>query len=243
MWFDVVLIDKIYANAMLESFHIRCDDGESFAIDKLEDIDPSFRDVDVADVGSIRIYDYAKMKTTILRSRLRNFEIEPGSMLVQLEHFGVPVVSGYYAAIFPKAWRVAELNIYDPYHSADNIAEKRSYRGIDLLWDASSKLSCAQFNMESVRRGTFSIGLIASLRPFDVGDEWPGRHGDVGVEFTDDRHQRHPLERGYKSEVKEALEKAKSDTPMPGINVGLSGPSINIVEWGRYLRDKVRAPR
>lgn len=243
MWFDLVLIDRVLADGAMESIHIRSTAKESFPVDRLEDIDPEFRDVDVSDIGSIRVYGFSRMQNTTIKSKLKNFDSGSDHILLQFEHFNIPVVSGYYVFIGPKGWRVSEINIYDPYNSADNVAQKRSYREVDLIWDSESELSCAQFNMESVRRGTFSIGVIASFKPVNSHSRWIDRNGSVNVTFSDRRHHRHPLEEGFRAETDKALEKVKSEpAKMPAINVGLTGPSINIVEWARYIKDKIRKP-
>jgi hypothetical protein len=244
MWFDLVLIDRLLADGTMESIHIRSTDKDRFPVDRLEDIDPEFRDADVSDIGSLRIYGFSRMQSSTIKSKLKNFDSGSDHILLQFEHFNIPVVSGYYVLIGPKGWRFSELNIYDPYNSADNVAQKRSYRGVDLIWASESELSCAQFNMESVRRGTFSIGVIASLKPSSIHSRWIDRNGSVDVKFTDQRHHHHPLEEGFRAEADKALEKVKSESAkMPAINVSLTGPSINIVEWARYIKDKIRKPK
>ena len=156
VWFDLVLIDKLFANGALQSAHIRSNLGERFAIDRLEDINPDFRAADTADIGPLRIYEHSRVRSAFLKSQLRNFDFTPNQILVQLDHYGIPVTSGYYAIIFPKGWQIQDINLYDPYYQADNIAEKRAYRGVDLQWDAVAKMSCAQFNMRNLREGALS---------------------------------------------------------------------------------------
>lgn len=243
MWFDVVLIDKLFANGALQSFHIRSDMDSRFAVDRLEDINPEFRAADTSDLGPLRIYEKSRVRTAVLESQLKNFDFSPSQILVQMDHYSIPVVSGYYAIIFPKGWRVSDINVYDPFHDANNIAEKRSYRGIDVQWDPVARMSCAQFNMESKRRGTFSIGVIASLCPCDADVIWQDRPGRLNVEFSDTRHNHQPDAPGYRLAADVAVAKAKEGDQLPGVKLGLSGPSIDIVEWGRFIRDKVRKPK
>ena len=145
MWFDLVLIDRVFEDGTVKSHHIRPENSDPFPVDRLEDIDPTYRQIDAADLGPLRVYGASKMRTTQLSSKLANFVIENGKMLLQLEHMGVPVLSGYYAIIFPIGWRVMELNIYDPYDDHESVANKRSYRNVDLLWDNNASLNCAQF--------------------------------------------------------------------------------------------------
>jgi hypothetical protein len=97
--------------------------------------------------------------------------------------------------------------------------------------------------MESIVRGTSSIGLIASLRPFDAGIDWKGRSCQLSVDFSDRRHDGLPSAPGYRSATDEVVQRVQAADNMPGINLSLAGPAINIVESGRYIRDRVRRPR
>jgi hypothetical protein len=243
MWFDVVLIDKLFANGALQSTHIRAGDSGSFATDRLEDINPDFRATNTADIGPLRVYEQGRVRHTTLESQLKNFEHSPSQILVQLDHFGIPVVSGYYAIIFPRGWRVAEINVYDPYHKAEDLAEKRTYRGVDLLWDNAAQMSAAQFNMESVGRGTFSVGVIACLRPSNSTTEWKDRSGQLSVNFSNSRHSGQPDESAYRNVTDAVVENVKSRNEVPSINISSSGLSTDLVAWGRFLWGKYRTPR
>ena len=243
MWFDLVLIDRLLADGTLDSMHIRSVQSQSFPVDRLEDIDATFRDIDVSDVGPIRVYGSSKIQTFSIRSKLKNFDSGDDCILMQFEHLRIPVISGYYVLLSPMGWRFAELNVYDPYNAAENAAQKRSYRGVDMIWDEVNQMSCAQFNISSIRRGTFSIGVIASLKPSGSNCQWADRSGSLEVKFTNDGHQR-PDFLGFRSETDHALQKVKSEPQkMPPINISLSGPSINIVEWAKYIRDRIRKPK
>lgn len=154
----------------------------------------------------------------------------------------MPLSSGCYAILFPFNWRIKEINIYDPYDKVDNAAEKRSYKEVSLLWDPKEKISCAQFNMRSPRRGTFSIGVIASLVPASSNEVWTDQEGPLELIFSDDRHHGHKLTPDF-AQASSKVFSSQSDVPaiMPGVNISASLiPSINVVEWGRYIRDKIR---
>lgn len=244
MWFDCVVIDHLLEDGMLDSFHIRSIDNEPFPIDRLEDIDPNFRTVDASDVGPVRVYNRVKMSVCRLQSRLKNFAASPGEIRFQLDHFGIPVTVGYYALVFPKKWRAHEIKIYDPYDKGENVAEKRSFRNVKLCWDSQSLHSFAQLEMRS-RRARFSLGAIGSLLPSDSASEFLEAEAPMTVLFTEPGHDGHPMESAYREEADRIISNIKEeDSPkMPGINLGLSGPSINVVEWTRYLGSKIRRPR
>jgi len=159
MWFDLVLIDKVFESGTLLSAHIRSEGLERFPVDRLEDINTDFRAENTRDFGPIRIYEYDRVKTTFLESKLKHFISEPNQIMFQLDHFGIPVTSGYYAIVFPRGWRVDKLNIYDPYDDKKNVSKKRIYRDVDIIWDKSEQTSFAQFNMESIHRNTFRSAL------------------------------------------------------------------------------------
>ena len=84
MWFDLVLIDRVFSNGSLASHHIRSKSGAAFAVSRLEDIDPSFRALDVVDKEPLRIYDTKNIETTIINSKLRNFVFNHGQILLHL---------------------------------------------------------------------------------------------------------------------------------------------------------------
>lgn len=240
MWFDLILIDKVFSNGAMLSAHIRYEGRDKITVDQLEDINAEFRAVNTKDLGPLRIYEKDKVKTTFLESQLRHFIYEPNQVMFQLDHFGIPVMSGYYAIIFPRGWRVAQLNVYDPYNKEENVAQKRTYRGVDVRWDNSKRTAFAQFNMKSTRRGTFSIGVIASLCPADAEISWQDKPGQLSLEFTNRRHQGHPMEDAYRNSADAVTDLTTSQDQIPGVKVGLSGPSLDIVEWGRYLIGKLR---
>lgn len=241
MWFDVVVIDKVYANGALISAHLRGGDGASFPVDRLEDINTEFRPARVKDLGPFRLYEEQRVVTTILESQLSNFSFTPDEILLQVDHFGVPVKSGYYAMLFPRGWRVLEINVYDPYdQGSENPATKKSFRDVSLVWDSATSTSSAQFNMQSVRRGTFSLGLIARLAPETAERDWKERPGVLRVEFTNDGHRGSPLSRDYRSATDAVIGELAEDDRMPPIEVGTGGINADLVAWGRYLRGRFR---
>lgn len=242
MWFDLVLIDKVFANGALLSAHIRSRSDHKIVTDSLEDINSDFRAVNTKDFGPLRVYESDSIKTTFLESQLTNFVFEPHQITFQLDHFGIPVASGYYAIILPKGWRVAEMNIYDPYNGHKNVAKNRSYRDVLVFWDRSAQMSYAQFNMQSIGRGTFSIGVIASLRPANAEVDWQDQPGHLSIDFTDERHRNHFCERGYRAASDAVVAEITNGPEIPGVNVSLTGPSIDIVAWGRFLIGKIRRP-
>lgn len=245
MWFDCVLIDHLEGDGTLNSFHIRSFGDKPFPVDRLEDIDPEFPAADAADLGPLRLYNWKHMQVTRLQSKPRNFFNDGQKIEFQLDHFRIPNHAGYYAIIFPKGWRVSDIKIYDPYDtSSDNVAEKRAFRDAVMRWDDHSFLSSAQLEMRSARRGVFSLGVIGVLSQCGSGERFLEASSSLSVAFTDPRHESHPREDAYRTAVDRVVDGIKSEPPkMPGISLGLTGPSINIVEWARYLRDKVRQPK
>lgn len=243
MWFDCVIVDHVMINGELRSHHIRSQDGYRVTTDQLEEIDPDCFIENTYDIGSLRIYNADNLRTEVLRSRIKNIDVSSEDIYVQIDHFGIPVTAGYYACIFPKGWRIVEANVYDPYHEKENVAEKRSYRSVSYIWDPDSKHAAIQFEMTS-NRGTFSLGVIARLKQSSTKGQFIGKLKPLSIAISDERHKGHPLEKGYQTTSDEVIEQVKEeDERFPGVSVGLAGPSIDIVAWGRYIIGKVRKPK
>lgn len=245
MWFECVLIDSIDADGSLRSFHIRALNRESVVVDRLEDIDPQFHRSDAEDFGPLRVYSMGQMKTSVIEAKLKNVACDGTDLYIQLDHFGIPVWTGYYACLLPTDWRVTELHVYDPYSNKENPAENKGYRGVLKHWDAQARRSCIQFEMIS-NRGTFSIGLIARLRRADSGSDFLEEPGTLAVQFTDTR--RNPAqEAAYSKSAEVVISETQNTAPqpakMPPVNISLTGPSIDLVAWGKYIANKIRRPR
>lgn len=248
MWFDTIIVDNIGLDGILTTYHIRSRNGEKIPTDMLEKIDTEYQADASADIGPLRMYQLDGANINILKVKLKNVCINSSNseLYIQFDHFAIPVTAGYYACVFPKGWRITEINVYDPYSTKGNVAEKRSYRDVSLIWDPISKLSSTQFEMTS-NRGTFSLGVIAKLKPNDSGDDFMGKEHPLSVIFSDTRHQGHPLEEEYRKSSDAVVdriknEQAKSFEEMPSVNLGLAGPSIDIMAWGRFIMNKIRKP-
>ena len=240
MWFDCVVIDNIFIDGRLETYHIRASDNKAFPVDKLEDIDHSYREASSVDRGTLRIYEPGRVVTQVLKSKLRNVAGNDKEFLVQFDHFAIPVTFGYYEALFPIGWRLAEINIYDPYSDGNDPSAKRPYRNVRLGWDPTRRVSFAQILLQS-KRDTFSLGVIARLVPADAQEQFLEAERSLSVVFTEPRHNGHFLEESYKKAADTVLAECASDQQkMPGVNLGLSGPSVDVVAWSRYLATKVR---
>jgi hypothetical protein len=98
--------------------------------------------------------------------------------------------------------------------------------------------------MLSPKRGTFSLGVIAHLRRDDSGARFLERERPLSIVFSDPRHEAALLAKEYARSTAKVLDEA---VRMPAVTVGASatGPnvSLNLVEWGRYLRERVRRPQ
>ena len=252
MWFDCVIIDKVASDGDLESYHIRARNGERLTVDRLEDIDPSYRAVTSKDVAGIRLYEDDNIESRVLQSKLQNFEItSDGALKLQLDHWGIPVTFGYYSIIFPKGFRIRDVKIYDPYDAADDIHRKRNYKHISAKWDSACEHSCAQIVMQS-KRGTFSLGVLAVLSLAESGGTFADRAGRIEVDFTEPRHKGHMWEPSFRKAADEVANIAKLEDPkFPDVQVGLSGPSISLNEtwkyaahqWKRWRTVKSRPPQ
>lgn len=251
MWLDAVVIDKVGSNGALQTIQLRPkkEDGAIVA-DLLENIDPSFRDASVVeDIGPLRVYDNDDFRVNYVASLLKNIALGPdGSLFVQYEHFHIPVFHGYYAVIFPRGWRIKQINIYDPYDaSSENPLEKRSYKDIDICHSSKSRTSFAQLNMRTIeKRQIFSIGIVAEAAKIENSESFIERVCDeVQIRFTDPRHGSR-FNKFLNSSNQ--LAKATVGGKLPPVNVGMLGPIPNVqtdlMGWLTLLREKIRpAPR
>jgi hypothetical protein len=239
MWFDCVIIDRVTSDGHLESYHIRACAGEHLTVDRLEDIDPSYRAITSKDMASIRLYTDENIESRVIQSKLSNFAIlDDGTIRIQLDHWGIPVSFGYYSIIFPKGLRIRDIRIYDPYDTAEQLDDKRNYRDISAKWDATSEHSCAQILLQS-KRGTFSLGVLATLSVADGDSVFVDQPGRIEVDFTDSRHRGHMWEHSFRNAVDDVTRVVKQDDPkFPDIKVGLSGPSISVNETLKYAQHK-----
>ena len=206
-------------------------------VDRLEDIDPSYRAITSKDMAGIRLYTDENIESRVLQSKLSNFEELPdGTIRLQLDHWGIPVTFGYYSIIFPKGLRIRDIRIYDPYDKADQLDKKRNYRDISAKWDVTSEHSCAQILLQS-KRGTFSLGVLATLSVAEGGGTFVDHPGRIEVDFTDPRHRGHMWERSFRNAVDDVTRVVKQDDPkFPDVKVGLSGPSISVNETLKYAQ-------
>ncbi len=237
MWFDCIIIDKVAIDGHLESYHIRARTGEHLIVDKLEDIDPSYRETTSKDMAGIRLYDDENIDSRLLQSKLSNFDVlNDDTIRLQLDHWGVPVTFGYYSIIFPKGWRIRDIKIYDPYDKEDQLDKKRNYRDILAKWDASSGHSSAQILLQSTR-GTFSLGVLAVLSVAEGSGAFVDHPGKIEVDFTDPRHRGHMSERSFRNAADDVMRLVKQEDPkFPDVKVGLGGPSISINETWNYAQ-------
>jgi hypothetical protein len=64
------------------------------------------------------------------------------------------------------------------------------------------------------------------------------------TEFSDTRHQGHTIEREYRMSsdavVEDIKKEQETNSKLPPVNIGLAGPSIDVVAWGKYIMSKVR---
>lgn len=244
MWFDTIIIDKINLDGTLQTSHIRRQ-HDRIPTEKLEQIDRHFHSQNTADIGPLRIHAIDEATIDDLTSQIPNlaFNSDKSELYVQIDHFGIPVTAGYYACIFPKGWRLVEANVYDPYSNKDNPSENRSYKDVVFSWDGISQYSSAQFEMFS-NRGTFSLGVIARLAPADSGQVFIEKDRSLSIAFTDERHENHPDEQLYRDASDYVIENRKQENTgtIPGISIRIMGVSFDLIEWGKYLIDKIRRP-
>lgn len=246
MWFDYIVIDTIHADALLTSLHLRpVDSHESIVASDLEKIDDTYRSAESLDIAKIRIYDSGRVKANILKSKIKNFFNDGFKIRVQIDHFNIKGVSGYYSISFPENWVLNYINLYDPYDDHENPVKKRSFRDPLVGWDEKKSIQFAQINMTSTRRQSFSVGVIAELSRYDaVEHSTPmGDLSEYTVYFTDSRHSGSLDVADFAKAVTTATGTSPDKGKIPGITAGFpTVVSADLVEWGRYLKGKFRNP-
>jgi len=102
--------------------------------------------------------------------------------------------------------------------------------------------------MISIKRRSFSIGLLARLGLAGLDREYLERTAEFAIAFSDSRHDHAPGAEGFRKVTDEVTssiecESQRGTQNMPGVRVGLSGPSVDLVDWVRYLMSKIRRPK
>ncbi|MFD3321972.1 hypothetical protein [Alteromonas macleodii] len=245
MWFDTVIIDKVNIDSKLQTTHIRSK-YDKLPTEKLEEIDCEAFTDNTFDVGPLRVHAADEMNISQLNSKIKNLSINEDrtELYVQLDHFGIPVTAGYYSCIFPKGWRLVEVNVYDPYSNQDNPAKNRSYRDVVYSWDPVSEFSSVQFEMLS-NRGTFALGIIAKLAPAGELHDFIEEESRLSIRFSDERHKNHPMEKAYQEASDAVIDNKtqKEKEEIPPVNLSMIGPTVDIIAWGKYIAKKIRRPK
>jgi hypothetical protein len=90
-------------------------------------------------------------------------------------------------------------------------------------------------------------GVVARLQRSSAAGPFIDEERPLSIRFSHSAHKNHRLAEAFTDSSRQILAEAqKSEDPetgMPGIRFGTGGPSIDIIEWARYLRDSIRKPK
>lgn len=172
MYLDIIVIDYIYLDGVLQTFRIVpvvSSTSERVIVDRLSDIDRSYKDDREVDIGPFRVYNISNCRITESKSKLRTITIDNDSINFHFEHMYIPVGRsreahhGYYCLMLPIGFQIEKLSIIDPFDKTETDLDKRKQFRRHIVCDTKTNAISIILELRS-GRGSFSFQLYGKIR-------------------------------------------------------------------------------